>query len=122
MAGNFFPVDLKVLWKLLTHFRGDEWVVPILAYLVLCKHQQGGKAFTTAGTLVIAKVLGVTRYRAEKLIRELEQVQWGASQEQAIVSHPLLKNLLEMGCPHNLEFFPVKALPRISDECIWLPN
>jgi len=123
MAGNFFPVNRKVLDKLIAHFRPDQWAKPIIAYLVLCKHQQRGKPYTTAGSLAIAKVLGITRYRAEELIRELEKVQWGeASHERAIVNHRVLKNQPEMGCPHTIGLFPVKALPRISEDCIWLPN
>jgi len=94
-----------------------------MAYLVLCKHQQRGKPFTTAGALAVAKALGITRYRAEALMRDLEQVQWGeALHERAMVNHRVLKNQPEMGCPHTIGLFPVKALPRISEDCIWLPN
>ena len=107
----------------MTHFRQDHWVQPIMAYLVLCKHQQRGKPFTTAGTLAIGKTLDITRYRAEQIIKELEQVQWGeAPQDRAVVPHRVLKNHPEMECPHTLGLFPVKALPRLSEECIWLPN
>ena len=123
MAGKFFPVDLEVISKLLIHFRQDHWVHPILAYLVLCKHQQRGKSITTAGALAIAKALDITRYRAEKMIQELEQVRWGeALDERAIVNHRCLKKHPEMEWPHTLGRYRVKALPRISEGCVWLPN
>ena len=123
MAGNFFPVDVQVLSTLLTHFRQHHWAHPIVAYIILCKHQQRGEPYTTAGAKAVGKVLGLTRYRAEQVIRELEQAKWGeAPDERAIVNHQILKTHPELGFPHTIGMFPVKALPRLSDDCMWLPN
>jgi len=123
MAGQFFPVDLAVLSKLLTHFRKDHWVLPIMAYLVLCKHQQRGKPYTTAGALAIGKVLGITRYRAEKLIGELAKVRWGeAPHEQLLVTPQVLQNFLKISIPSSVGLFSVKGLPRMGSDCLYLPN
>ena len=108
---------------LLDHCRLEDWAHPILAYLILCKHQQRGEPFTTAGSLAISKALGLTRYRAEQVIRELEQIRWGeALDERAIVNHRVLKTHPELGYPHTIGMFPAKALPRLSNDCMWLPN
>jgi hypothetical protein len=123
MAGNFFPVDREVLGRLFTHFRSDQWAKPIIAYLVLCKHQQRGQPFTTAGSLAIGKVLAISRYCADKLIRELEEVRWGdAPHEQAIVKPHVLQDHLEIPIPNSVSLYPVKGLPRIGSECLYLPN
>ncbi len=123
MAGKFFSVDLAVLSKLLVHFRQEEWVEPVTAYLVLCKHQQRGQPFTTAGAPAIAKSLSITRYSAEKLLKALGAVQWGEEyHERAIISHQVLKDHPEIGIRPSIGLFSVKGLPRISDECMYLPN
>jgi len=123
VAGKFFPIDLGILLKLLAHFRPEQWVEPLVGYLVLCKHQQRGNPFTTAGANAIAKSLKITRYRAEKLLAELQQVQWGnGPHDWAVVNHQVLKAHPEMGFPHTIGLFPVKGLPRLSEECIYLPN
>jgi hypothetical protein len=123
MAGKFFPVDREVLTQLLTHFRGEHWVQPVLAYLVLCKHQQRGQPFTTAGSLAIAKTLGVTRYQAENFLRELEKIQWGQKpNERCIVTPQVLKECTDINVPSAIGLFQIKGLPRLGQECIYLPN
>jgi hypothetical protein len=123
MAGKFFPVDREVLFQLFAHFREEEWLEPIFAYLVLCKHQQRGKPYTTAGALAIGKVLGITRYRAEELIRELKKVRWGvAPHEQILVTPQVLQDHLEISIPNFVGLFSVKGLPRMGSDCLYLPN
>lgn len=123
MAGKFFPVDREVIERLCTHFRTDHWTKPLLAYLVLCKHQQRGNPYTTAGSKAIAKVLDITRYRAEALIWELKKVRWGnAPHEQAIVTPQVLQDHLEIPIPNSVRGYPVKGLPRVGSDCIYLPN
>ena len=123
MAGNFFPVDREVLGKLAVHFRAEQWIEPILAYLVLCKHQQRGKPYTTAGALAVGKGLGISRYRADQLLAGLAQVRWGeAPHEQVIVTPRVLQDHLQISIPNFVGRCPVKGLPRMGSDCLYLPN
>lgn len=123
MAGKFFPIDLDVLSRMISYYRNEEWINPIFAYLILCKHQQRGKPYTTAGAPAIAKGLGLTRYGAEKLLDELEQFTWGeAPLDRAVVGKELLKANPQEGIPPTVGMYEVKALPRIGSEIIFLPN
>ncbi len=123
MAGQIFSVDGDVLLRRLDHFRNNQWVNSIMAYLVLVKHQQRGKPCTTSGVLAIPDVLGVTRYRASKLLGKLKKIRLGKKpQEGVFVNHKVLTEHPELDIPPTVGMFHVRGLPQIGTDCIYSPN
>ncbi len=123
MRGKFFPVDSTVLSLLLDRYRGEGWVEPILAYLVLAKHQQRGQPYTTAGAPAIAKALGLSRYRAERILDELTQVNWGRDPDQQLLGEPIaVREALGLSIPPMIGNYRVKVLPRMGAKILYLPN
>lgn len=120
MAGNFFTVPVQVIEEIASQ---TQFVDAVLGYLVLRKSAQGGKELCTAGAPSIAKSLGVTRYKADEILKLLRSVKWGDGPEDCVITTPETWNKATGDkVPEIIRRYPVKVLPACGEEQIALPN
>ena len=120
MAGNFFVVSAAMVEQIAAQ---TQWAEAILAYLVLAKHRQSESSVTTAGAPAIAKYLGITRHKAEKLLHALRQVNRSADyKSRAVVDVDEWNALSGEQVPASIKGYPAKILPSTSGRGIVLPN
>jgi len=120
---GFFSVSLEVVEHIVKHCRTINWPEPLFAYLVLRKCAKEGTEITTAGVPAIAKTLGITHYKAELALKELQKIQWGCTVREKVWTTPEeLKQEGEENIPSFLNGYPVKVVPLGDGPLVYLSN
>ena len=113
MGSGFFSASVDVVNHIANHCRSINWLEPLLAYLVLRKHAKEGTKITTAGIPAIAKSLGISHYKAELALQELQTIQvW--------TTPTLLKQECDEDISSFLNGYPVKVVPLGDGPLIYL--
>ena len=79
---------IKGLFQVLDYASDQQWPDLLLAFLVLCRFQQGKIPCTTGGANSISKYLGVSRKRATQLFETLQKIASGPLPQDHVLLQP----------------------------------
>lgn len=120
MAGQFFTVSVQAIEEIASQ---TQFVDALLGYLVLKKSSQRGRNICTGGAPSIVRSLGVTRYRADEVLKSLRAVKLGEGSAQcAVVAPEVWNKATGEKVPEAISRYPAKVLPSYGEEQIALPN